>query len=67
MTAGASASGRRPGDAGRPELAQDAGSRNGKLLRLDPDEYRGDGGTPETFPAGIATHRASRGSRAAGG
>ncbi len=46
------------GDAGQPELAQDAGSRNGKFLRLDPSEYRGDGGTPEVFSSG---HRNAQG------
>ena len=46
------------GDAGRPELAQDRRSRNGKYLRLDPREYRGDGGTPEIFSLG---HRNAQG------
>jgi glucose/arabinose dehydrogenase len=46
------------GDAGRPELAQDPRSRNGKYLRLDPSEYRGDGGTPEIFSRG---HRNAQG------
>ncbi len=46
------------GDAGRSELAQDPGSRNGKYLRLDKDEYRGDGGTPEIFSRG---HRNAQG------
>ena len=46
------------GDAGRPELAQDPGSRNGKYLRLDPEEYRGDGGRPEVFSRG---HRNAQG------
>lgn len=40
------------GDAGKPELAQDRDSLNGKFLRLDPDEYRGDGGTPEIYSSG---------------
>jgi len=46
------------GDAGRPELAQDPQSLNGKYLRLDPREYRGDGGTPEIFSRG---HRNAQG------
>jgi len=46
------------GDAGQPELAQDPGSRNGKFLRLDPEEYRGGGGTPEIFSRG---HRNAQG------
>ena len=40
------------GDAGRPELAQDPDSRNGKFLRLSPAAYRGDGGTPQVFSSG---------------
>ncbi|MCW2766492.1 MAG: Quinoprotein glucose dehydrogenase [Nocardioides sp.] len=31
------------GDAGHPELAQDPGSLNGKLLALSPEQYRGTG------------------------
>jgi len=31
------------GDAGTPFLAQDAGSRNGKFLRMEREQYRGDG------------------------
>jgi len=46
------------GDAGQPELAQDPQSRNGKYLRLDPDEYRGEDGTPEIFSRG---HRNAQG------
>jgi glucose/arabinose dehydrogenase len=46
------------GDAGRPELAQDPGSLNGKYLRLDSRQYRGDGGTPEVFSLG---HRNAQG------
>ena len=46
------------GDAGRPALAQDPGSRNGKYLRLDPEHYRGDGGKPEIFSRG---HRNAQG------
>lgn len=40
------------GDAGQPGLAQDPDSLNGKFLRLDPREYRGDGGTPEIYSRG---------------
>lgn len=40
------------GDAGQPSLAQDPDSLNGKFLRLDPREYRGDGGTPEIYSRG---------------
>ena len=46
------------GDAGRSELAQDPQSRNGKYLRLEKDEYRGNGGTPEIFSSG---HRNAQG------
>jgi len=46
------------GDAGRPQLAQDPQSLNGKYLRLDSSEYRGDGGTPEIFSRG---HRNAQG------
>jgi len=46
------------GDAGQPELAQDPRSLNGKYLRLDPAEYRGDGGRPEIFSRG---HRNAQG------
>ena len=31
------------GDAGDGDLAQEAGSRNGKILALEPDQYRGSG------------------------
>jgi glucose/arabinose dehydrogenase len=40
------------GDAGRQDLAQDAGSLAGKILRLDPGAYRGDGGDPEIHSLG---------------
>lgn len=40
------------GDAGEEDLAQDEGSRNGKVLRLTPEQYRGDGGDPETVSLG---------------
>jgi glucose/arabinose dehydrogenase len=40
------------GDAGRPETAQDPKSLAGKILRLAPDAYRGDGGRPEVFSLG---------------
>jgi glucose/arabinose dehydrogenase len=40
------------GDAGQDELAQDAGSLNGKILRMGPDQFRGDGGRPEVFTLG---------------
>jgi glucose/arabinose dehydrogenase len=40
------------GDAGRGELAQRRGSRNGKILRLTPRQYRGRGGRPEIFSLG---------------
>ena len=46
------------GDAGQPELAQDPRSLNGKYLRLDASEYRGDGGKPEIFSRG---HRNAQG------
>ena len=46
------------GDAGRPGLAQRRGSLNGKMLRLDPAEFRGRGGRPEVFSLG---HRNSQG------
>jgi len=46
------------GDAGQPGLAQDPRSLNGKYLRLDASEYRGDGGTPEIFSRG---HRNAQG------
>jgi glucose/arabinose dehydrogenase len=42
------------GDAGEPELAQDPGSPNGKLLALTPEQYRGDGhATPEVVASGL--------------
>ena len=40
------------GDAAQPELAQDAGSLNGKMLRMAPEDYRGAGGRPEVFSLG---------------
>jgi glucose/arabinose dehydrogenase len=40
------------GDAGRPTLAQDPGSLNGKLLRLSPRQFRGRGGRPEVVSLG---------------
>jgi glucose/arabinose dehydrogenase len=40
------------GDAGDPGRAQDAGSLNGKFLRLDREQYRGGGGQPEIFSSG---------------
>jgi len=46
------------GDAGQPGLAQDPRSLNGKYLRLDASEYRGDGGKPEIFSRG---HRNAQG------
>lgn len=46
------------GDATLPHLAQDPDSLNGKLLRLQPRQYRGRGGRPELFSLG---YRAPRG------
>jgi glucose/arabinose dehydrogenase len=40
------------GDAGQDTLAQEAGSLNGKLLRLTPAQYRGEGGRPEVVSLG---------------
>ncbi|HWC27335.1 MAG TPA: PQQ-dependent sugar dehydrogenase [Solirubrobacteraceae bacterium] len=40
------------GDAGRPRLAQDPGSRNGKVLRMTPEQYRGVGGAAEIVSLG---------------
>ena len=40
------------GDAGDESLAQDAGSLNGKVLRLPPAAYRGEGARPEVFSLG---------------
>lgn len=40
------------GDTGQPALAQDAGSLNGKILALEPDDYRGDGGDPQVVSRG---------------
>lgn len=40
------------GDAGRPELAQDRDSLNGKVLRLAASRARGNGGRPEVFTLG---------------
>ena len=42
------------GDAGHPELAQDQGSLNGKLLALTPHEYRGSGAArPAVVASGL--------------
>lgn len=40
------------GDAGQDSLSQEPGSPNGKLLRMDASEYRGDGGDAEVFTLG---------------
>ncbi len=40
------------GDAGRGELAQRRSSRNGKILRLSPRQYRGRARRPEIFSLG---------------
>ena len=40
------------GDAGQDTLAQEPGSLNGKLLRLTPAQYRGEGGQPEVVSLG---------------
>ena len=41
------------GDAAREQLAQERGSLNGKILRLEPNQYRGDAApTPEVFTLG---------------
>ena len=40
------------GDAGQEALAQDEDSRNGKVLRLTPEQYRGAGGQPEMVSSG---------------
>ncbi|MGI8728887.1 MAG: PQQ-dependent sugar dehydrogenase [Solirubrobacteraceae bacterium] len=40
------------GDAGQQDLPQDPDSRNGKILRMTPAQYRGDGGEPETVSLG---------------
>ncbi len=40
------------GDAGRPQLAQDPDSRNGKFLRMTPEQYRGEGGEAEIVSLG---------------
>jgi glucose/arabinose dehydrogenase len=40
------------GDAGQGGLAQDPRSLNGKILRMGPSDYRGDGGRPEVFSFG---------------
>jgi glucose/arabinose dehydrogenase len=40
------------GDAGQDQLAQDAGSLNGKILRMDADRLHGAGGRPEVFSLG---------------
>ncbi len=41
------------GDAGRRQLAQDRRSRNGKILRLEPGQYRGRARRPEVFALGM--------------
>jgi glucose/arabinose dehydrogenase len=48
------------GDAGQGELAQDPRSRNGKVLRLTPDQYRGTTDRPEILSVG---HRNPQGLR----
>jgi len=40
------------GEAGQDSLAQERGSLNGKVLRMGPRAYRGDGGRPEVFTLG---------------
>jgi glucose/arabinose dehydrogenase len=40
------------GETGEPDLSQDPDSLNGKILRLDPTQYRGGGGRPEIFSLG---------------
>ena len=40
------------GEAGQDNLAQERGSLNGKMLRMEPSAYRGDGGRPEIFSLG---------------
>jgi glucose/arabinose dehydrogenase len=40
------------GDAGQDTLAQDRGSLNGKVLRMNPEQYRGERGRPEAFSLG---------------
>ena len=40
------------GEAGDDQLAQQRGSLNGKMLRMEPVAYRGDGGRPEIFSLG---------------
>jgi glucose/arabinose dehydrogenase len=40
------------GDAAQDDLAQEPDSLNGKILRLDPDQYRGGGGRPDVFSLG---------------
>jgi glucose/arabinose dehydrogenase len=41
------------GDAGKKERAQDRGSRNGKLLRLTPEQYRSRAEEPEVRALGL--------------
>jgi glucose/arabinose dehydrogenase len=41
------------GEAGEPDLAQDPGSLNGKILRLSLDQLRGRGGRPEVYSTGL--------------
>jgi glucose/arabinose dehydrogenase len=40
------------GDAGNDDSAQDQGSLNGKLLRMEPEAFRGDGGQPDLVSLG---------------
>jgi glucose/arabinose dehydrogenase len=40
------------GDAADQSLPQDASSLNGKILRMGPRDFRGDGGRPEVFTTG---------------
>jgi glucose/arabinose dehydrogenase len=40
------------GEAGQDGLAQQQSSLNGKVLRMEPRAYRGDGGRPEVFTLG---------------
>jgi glucose/arabinose dehydrogenase len=40
------------GDAAQDTLPQDRGSLNGKMLRMNPEQYHGEGGRPEVFSLG---------------
>lgn len=40
------------GDAAQAALSQDPSSLNGKVLRMAPEDYRGDGGRPQMFTLG---------------